>query len=148
MAVILSLVMVASCSEPQAPFTEIGEPSYAGEILENMLLARNNNDYETYIGYFHPTMREFITEEKFDYYDIYFRDYIPNSKQFSDASFQYDNVHEMGFTVVDYYAKFASNPAKDVLVEIVFREINGEIYVENLSFGGRGKYYESSEKEN
>ena len=68
-------------------------------------------------------------------------DYIADSKQFSEASFQYDNVHDLGFTVVDYYARFTNNPAEDVLVEIVFREINGETFVENILFNCRGEYY-------
>ena len=142
---ILSLFMVASCSKSHTPFTEIDEPSYAAETLENMLLARNNNDYDTYIGYYHPIMEEFITEEVFGQSVAFtkntFGDYIANSKQFSDASFQYDNLHGMGFTVVDYYAKFTNNPAEDVLVEIVFREIDGDIFVEDLSVGSRGIYY-------
>jgi len=138
---ILSTILLVSCLRHIEPFTVIPEPDYAGPILEEMLIFENKNDYESYIKYYYKPLE---TQQQFE--DVVsftkdaFGDYTPYSKYFSDASFQYDSIHKMGYTVVYYYARFTKYP-EDVLVEIVFRKIGGTNYVHTINLNGRGTYY-------
>lgn len=144
MVVAVTVLASTSCSRPVAPFTPTSEPRFAGAIVEGLLLARNSSDYDAYMGHYHETRRAIKTKELFEqdvsFTTSAFGDYVPNSKRFSDASFQYDAATKMGYTVVDYYARFTRSPV-DVLVEVAFRKIGLRTYVEDVSFNGRGKYY-------
>ncbi len=136
-----------SCSSfhAQPTLTQIAEPQYARPILEKVLMSLAEGDYEAYLAYKHPSMRASNLKEVFDQSVISHRSlfgiYVTGSARFSEASFQYDNVHHMGFTVAYYYAKFTNDPERDVLVELALREIGGRNYVENVAFNVRGTYY-------
>jgi hypothetical protein len=140
LALTILLVTSGSCRS-RPPFTPIDEPSYARSILESSLIAFNNSDYDTYLRYKHPSMTTSSSREHFDsrVSSIMgsFGDYIPGSAQFSDASFQYNNVSRIGYTVVYYHAKFTKNPTRNVLVHITFREIDGKLYVNDVGFNTR-----------
>lgn len=138
---VLSSIFPVSCLKHIEPFTAIPEPDYAGPILETMLIFANENDYDAYIEYYYkPIMTQQHFENVVALRKNAFGDYIPDSKHFSDASFQYDSIHKIGYTIVYYYARYTKY-SEDVLVEIVFKEIDGGNYVHAINFNGRGTYY-------
>ena len=145
-AVFLVVIMVAflsACRKPHPTLTVISEPPYAGATLEKMLVAENTGDYDQYAQYLDPQLPDpsKLFDTQVASVKQLFGDYILGSLRFSDASFQYDNAHEMGFTVVYYYGEFTKDPAHEVLLHIAFREVGGKRYVEDVGFNTRPTYY-------
>ena len=124
-AVSIVLVMVTAISAcAQKP-----EPEYANSIAEGILLAMNQNDYAEYSKHFDKAMKNAMPEAVFMQTNIDIRDKIGDyiSKQFWKAE-------DKGlYTIVYYKAKFTHEPG-DVIVKIVFQEIEGAIYVSGLWF--------------
>ena len=125
----LGLIVSASgCTEK--PAIDVGEVrEYADPITEDILLALNDGNYAKYCEHFDQTMKEAVTEDVFNETNSLIKakigDYV--SKEFW-------KVEEQGiYTIVYYKAKFSEEPG-DVVVRVVFQEIEDEIYVSGLWF--------------
>lgn len=121
---IISVMVVAISACAQKP-----EPEYANSIAEGILLAMNENDYAKYSEHFDEAIKDAMPESVFEQANIAIRDKIGDyiSKQFW-------KVEDKGiYTIVYYKAKFTHEP-KDVIVKVVFQEIEGAIYVSGLWF--------------
>ena len=138
-AIIVLMVTTACTRSTRATYTNIDEPKYAKALLENLLQLRNKNDFIGYSSYFYPSIRNNLTEERFNDSTLFtkeaFGDYIPSTIQYINASLQYNNNLHWEFTVVDYQAKFTNDPSRKILVEIVFWIVKNDVFVESLSFG-------------
>ncbi len=116
------VVSASACAEKP-------EPEYAGSIAEGILLALNDSNYAKYCEHFGQTMREVVTEDVFNQTESLLKakigDYV--SKEFW-------KVEEQGiFAIVYYKAKFTKESG-DVVVKVVFQEIEEEMYVSGLWF--------------
>jgi len=114
---------VSACA-PKLP-----EPEYADGMTESILLAINSGDYTVYSENMDETMRTAIPELKFkkSYTLIKSKigDYV--SKHFLKTE------SKAPYTIVYYTAKFTGEP-KDVIVKVVFQEIQGKVFVSGLWF--------------
>jgi hypothetical protein len=140
LSAIIVLMLTAACTRStHATYTNIDEPKYANALLESLLQLRNKNDFIGYSSYFYPSIRDGLTEERFNDSTSFtkeaFGDYIPGTIQYINASLQYNNNLHWESTVVSYQAKFTNDPAREVLVEIVFWIVKNDVFVESLSFG-------------
>lgn len=106
---------------------------YADPMTENLLIGRNERNYEKYSRDFSDEMKKAINEEKFlqsiDLIEGKIGKYIENSKKF------YLATKQNKYVVVTYKAKF-TNEDSEVTVRIVFEEINGEMKIS-------GEWYDS-----
>ncbi len=102
-------------------------------MTENLLIGRNEKNYEKYSKDFSDEMKKAITKEKFiesiDLIEGKIGKYIEDSKKF------YMATKEKNYIVVTYKAKF-TDETSDVTVRIVFEEINGEMKIS-------GEWYDS-----
>jgi hypothetical protein len=129
--IIISVIAVSACSGTGSPSpAEVPEPSYAGQIAENMLLALNDNDYVSFIRDFDNTMKNAVSNEVFN---TQFVDnikgkigkYTPDSRQFFQAA------NQAQYTIVVYSAQY-DDEAGAVLVQITFQQIDGKPYIAGL----------------
>ncbi|MBC7194899.1 MAG: DUF3887 domain-containing protein [Caldisericia bacterium] len=106
---------------------------YTDPMTENLLIGRNERNYEKYSRDFSDEMKKAINEEKFlqsiDLIEGKIGKYIENSKKF------YLATKQNKYIVVTYKAKF-TNEDSDVTVRIVFEEINSEMKIS-------GEWYDS-----
>jgi hypothetical protein len=138
-AMIFILALTACTRFTHATYTDIDEPQYAKALLESLLQLRNNNDFIGYSSYFYPSIRDSLSEERFNdsigFTKESYGDYIPNSIQYLSASRRYNQNLRWEYTVVDYHAKFTNDSTRKVLLEIVFWIVKDDVFVESLSFG-------------
>lgn len=106
---------------------------YADPMTENLLIGRNERNYEKYSKDFSEEMKKAVSSDKFlescDLIEGKIGKYIENSKKFSLATKQNKYI------IVTYKAKFA-NETGDVTVRIVFEEIQGVMKIS-------GEWYDS-----
>ena len=121
---LISVTLMAMLSCAQKP-----EPEYASPIAEGILLAMNENDYAKYSEHFDQAMKTALPESGFQQANMAIKDKIGDyiSKQFLKV------VEEGLYTSVYYKAKFTLEP-EDVIVKVVFQEIEGKVYVSGLWF--------------
>ena len=123
------LILTASSCAGEAENGVSGEREYADPIAENILQSLNDDNYAGYCENFDQAMKGAVTEEVFDQ----FYDFI-KSKVGDYKSKEYWKVEtEDIYTIVYYKAKFTKETA-DVEVRVVFRDIEGEMYVSGLWF--------------
>ena len=116
------IVSVSSCAAKP-------EPAYANPITEGILQAMNNNDYVKYTEHFDEIMKNATPEPVFRQTNT-----LIKSKVGDYLSKEFWKVEDKGpYTTVYYKAKFTGEP-EDVIVRVVFQEIEGEIYVSGLWF--------------
>ena len=123
--ILILLVMIPganACSEKPPP-------EYADAITESMLLAMNEDDYAKLSEHFNEEMKETLSEsvyrKNYNFMVIIIGEYV--SKEFW-------KTEERGiYKTVYYKADFTEEP-DDVIVKVVFQEIDGEIYVAGLWF--------------
>ena len=125
----LGLVVLASAcaAKPEDDVAEVR--AYADPITEETLLGLSEGDYAKYCEHFDPTMKEAVTEAVFNQTNSLIKakigDYV--SKEFW-------KVEEQGiYTIVYYKAKYTKEPG-NVVVKVVFQEIDGEMHVSGLWF--------------
>lgn len=99
---------------------------FADPIVENLLISRNEKDYERYSKDFSDEMKRVVTKEKFlesiNLIEGKIGKYIVGSKEL------YSAIKQKNYIIVTYKAKF-TNETSDVIIRIVFEEINGEMKV-------------------
>ncbi|MDI6860870.1 MAG: DUF3887 domain-containing protein [Caldisericia bacterium] len=99
---------------------------FADPIVENLLISRNEKDYERYSKDFSDEMKRVVTKEKFlesiNLIEGKIGKYIVGSKEL------YAAIKQKNYIIVTYKAKF-TNETSDVIIRIVFEEINGEMKV-------------------
>jgi hypothetical protein len=123
-------LLAAGCSGKTSK--NLPEPSYSGQIAENVLLAINAGDYSTFSRDFDSSMIKAIPPENFktqftDNVQGKIGNYNEGSKRFFQASSQAQ------YTTVIYYATYSAEPGA-VLVQISFRMVEGNIKVSGLFF--------------
>lgn len=106
---------------------------YADPMTENLLIGRNERNYEKYSKDFSDEMKKAVTHDKFlescDLIEGKIGKYVENSKKFSLATKQNKYI------IVTYKAKF-TNETSEVTVRIVFEEIEGIMKIS-------GEWYDS-----
>ena len=106
---------------------------YLNPITENLLIGRNEKNYEKYSKDFSDEMKKAVSQEKFlesiDLIEGKIGKYIENSKKFDLAT------KNNNYIIVTYKAKF-TDESSDVTVRIVFEDINGEMKIS-------GEFYDS-----
>ena len=122
LALLVVVTAVSSC-------TKKPEPEYASSIAEAILLAVNENDYAKYSEHFTEVMKNAVPEAVFQEINA-----VVKAKIGSYVSKSFWKVEDKDlYTIVYYKAKFTQEP-EDVVVKVVFQEIDGEIYVAGLWF--------------
>ena len=100
-----------------------------GPELGDFTLAMNEDDYAGYTQHFDKVMKSAVTEAVFSQSNSLIKarigDYV--SKAFWKVE------TEGAYTLVYYKAAFTQEP-EDVVVKVVFQEVEGEIYVSGLWF--------------
>ena len=124
----IAFIMLALIISVSACVTK-AEPTYASQITEGILQAMNDNDYIKYTEHFDEIMKNATPEPVFRQTNT-----LIKSKVGDYLSKEFWKVEDKGsYTTVHYKAKFTKEP-KDVIVRVVFQEIEGEIYVSGLWF--------------
>jgi hypothetical protein len=125
----LSLVPVIAGCNGKVELNVDKVRQYADPITEEMLQAANSGDYISYCSFFDDTMKAAMTEYLFSTTNTMIKstigDYV--SKEFWKVETEGDAL------VVYYKADYTLEPA-DVDVKVVFREIEGEMYVSGIWF--------------
>lgn len=114
---LLALISVSSC----AP---IPEPEYASAITEEILQALSQDDYIKFTERFDKNIEKIMPEKKFHELaaEVELRAGSYQSKEFLKAE-------DSGFSIIVYYnARFTEEP-EDAIIEIRFKELDGEIRV-------------------
>lgn len=106
---------------------------YADPLTENLLIGRNERNYEKYSNDFSDQMKKAISIEKFlesiDLIEGKIGKYIEGSKKF------YLATKDKNYIIVTYKAKF-TDEVSDVTVRVVFEEIGGIMKIS-------GEWYDS-----
>ncbi|MGQ9845689.1 MAG: DUF3887 domain-containing protein, partial [Caldisericia bacterium] len=106
---------------------------YADPLTENLLIGRNERNYEKYSKDFSDEMKRVVTSEKFiesiDLIEGKIGKYIEGSKKF------YLVTNDKNYIIVTYKAKF-TDEISDVTVRIVFEEVEGIMKIS-------GEWYDS-----
>lgn len=116
----LVLISVSSCSS-------VPEPEYASAVTEQMLQAISQDDYAKFTERFEKNIEKVMPEEGFHGLATEVKARIGSyqAKEFLKAE-------DSGFSIIVYYtARFTEEP-EDVIVEIRFKELDGEIYVSSF----------------
>ena len=126
--IIFGLVALASgCTDNVIDVSQAQR--YADPITEEILLALNEGNHAKYCKYFDQTMKQIVTEDVVNQTNSLIKgeigDYV--SKEFLKIEEQ--EIH----TIVYYKVKYTKEPG-DVVVKVVFQEIEGEMYVSGLWF--------------
>ncbi len=122
LGIILVLVLVSGCGQKAA------EPSYAGEMTDNVLNSINEGNYTSFSRDLDQTMIEALPEAAFNGMRSQLQDKIGDfvSKQFSTTVLQGE------YTTVVYNAKYTKED--EVKITISFRVIDGANRVSGLYF--------------
>ena len=126
---ILGLVVSASaCTEK--PGIDVSQVrTYADPITEDTLMSINENDYVKFSQHFDEVMKNAIPEANFVQLSATLKQMIGDY-----VSKEFWKVEEQGiFAIVYYKAKFTKESG-DVVVKVVFQEIEEEMYVSGLWF--------------
>ena len=102
--------------------------SYADPITENILLAINEDDYIKYSEHFSEIMKNAITESLFKGSNVLIKSKIGDylSKEF------WKTEKQGRYSVVYYKAKFSQE--SEVIVKVIFQEVEDKILVAGLWF--------------
>jgi hypothetical protein len=114
---------LAACSN------RIPEPEYAGQMTENTAQGMSDGDYAAFTQYLIPEIKAALTEDDFNQVSQLIKstigDYI--DKEFWKAQPSGED------TVVYYKARFTAEP-DEVIISVLFTEIDGEIYIAGFTF--------------
>ena len=128
---LISLIITLNLSCSKIDVNEVRE--YADPMTENLLIGRNEKNYEKYSKDFSDKMKEAVSEEKFlesiDLIEGKIGKYIENSKKFDSVT------KNNNYIIVTYKAKF-TNESNNVTVRTVFEDVNGEMKIS-------GEFYDS-----
>lgn len=124
-SILILLVMIpgaTACAEKPLP-------EYADSITESILLAMNEDNYAKLSEHFNEEMKDTLSESVFrknyNFMVLIIGDYV--SKEFW-------KTEERGIYKTVYYKTVFTEEPDGVIVEIVFQEIDGEVYVAGLWF--------------
>lgn len=116
---LITTIFLIGCSTKVLKESDV---KFADEMVENVLIAHNNNDYEMWKKDMDQVMINAVpTKEKFE--EMFkpikdkIGDYIPNSKSFLAA------VSKKDVIVVQYMAKFTNE--EQVKLTYSFKDVNG-----------------------
>jgi hypothetical protein len=122
---ILSIVMITMLSGCGSKVDVNEVRKYSDNITETLLVAGNNEDYETYLSCFDKNLQALITKDKFGESMKLIKgkigNYVPKSASFQKAVNQSKDGKK--YTTVIYLGKFTDEP-NDVLITIVYGEEN------------------------
>lgn len=128
---LISLFIILNLSCSKIDVNEVRE--YADPMTENLLIGRNEKNYEKYSKDFSDKMKEAVSEDKFlesiDLIEGKIGKYIENSKKFDSVT------KNNNYIIVTYKAKF-TNESNNVTVRTVFEDVNGEMKIS-------GEFYDS-----
>lgn len=124
---LIGIILLTSCGKKKLDISQVR--GYSDSIVENILEAVNEDDYEKYSADFNDTMKDALTKDVFISQNKIVKNKIGSyvSKDFGMAQ------REKDYIVVLYKAKFTKEP-KDVIVKIVYENNNGNIKVAGLFF--------------
>jgi hypothetical protein len=128
--VVFLILAVPACTTNTV--ANLPEPSYSGNITENLLIALNNNDFAQFSQDFDDGMKKAVSQETFNTQFIgnikgKIGDYEPNSKLFFSAASQDQ------YTTVVYFVRYNNEPGA-TLVQISFQYVNGNPLVSGIVF--------------
>jgi hypothetical protein len=125
---LIAVLFVGGCLN-QTPVDVDQVRSYADPITENILIATNEGNYTKYSEHFDATMKNALPESVFLETNAMIKAKIGTyvSKEF----WKVESKNQ--YIIVYYKATFTQEPA-DVIVKIVFQELEGEMKVSGLWF--------------
>lgn len=127
--IIIGIVAILAVITTLSACTGQVEPEFAGPIIEDTLQALSNGDHAGYCQHFDNAMKLATPKDVFDQVNNLIEakigDYV--SKKFSQIEEQ--DI----YTIIYYKAKF-TRESGDVLVQVVFRDIDGEMLISGLWF--------------
>lgn len=120
------VVLCAGClNQDQVDIEQVR--AYADPVTENILVAMNENSYTKYSEHFDATMKNALPEAVFHENNA-----LITSKIGTYVSKEFWKVESKNqYTTVYYKATFTQEP-DDVIVKVVFQEIEGEMKVSGL----------------
>ena len=126
--IIFGLVTLASgCTDNAIDVSQV--QGYADPITEEILLALNDGNHAKYCEHFDQTMKGATTEDIFSQTNSLIKakigDYV--SKEFW-------KIEEQEVYIIVYYKTKFTKETGDVVVKVVFQEIEDEMYVSGLWF--------------
>jgi hypothetical protein len=123
---LIAVVLLAGClNQNQVDIEQVR--AYADPITETILVAMNEDDYTKYSEHFDATMKNELPEPVFHENNA-----LIQSKIGAYVSKEYWKVESKNqYTIVYYKATFTQEP-DDVIVKVVFQEIEGETKVSGL----------------
>ena len=130
-AVVIAAAISGGCVEKNG--VEVDDPDqvrgYADPIIEQILVAMNDDYYARYSEDFDQTLKNAMPEAVFNETNA-----MITSKIGDYVSKEFWKVESKDqYTIVHYKAEFTDEPT-DVTIQIVFQEINGEMKVSGLRF--------------
>lgn len=117
MLVLLALPLAAAC-------TVQPEPDYAGAIAEDMLVAMSQGDFSIYESHLTAEAKAALTEADFKQAS----DFIVGRIGSYQSKTYIKTQDQSPYTTVYYKAKFSDEPA-DVIVRVVFQQVDGQAEV-------------------
>jgi hypothetical protein len=109
----LLIFILAGCSQKVSE----SDAKFANNIVENMLIAENNNDYNKFTEKFSNTVKKAFTKDEMNkQYKIVnskIGNYIPNSKKFKQATEVSQNGNK--YIVIIYDVKYKNEPGETTL---------------------------------
>ena len=109
----LLIFILAGCSQKVSE----SDAKFANNIVENMLIAENNNDYNKFTEKFSNTVKKAFTKDEMNkQYKIVnskIGQYIPNSKKFKQAAEVSQNGNK--YIVIIYDVKYKNEPGETTL---------------------------------
>ena len=123
------------------------EPDYSAQIAEKVLIAINNNDYDSISSYFNSEFKESLkklvdpkttkayTTEKDAFINEVCKKLIDKIGQYQQGTLKFSRtLTEKGYTSVFYTCKYSKEAKGNVSVQFVFKNENGKMLLAGLWF--------------
>ncbi|MBU2702946.1 hypothetical protein Ga0466249_004081 [Sporomusaceae bacterium BoRhaA] len=123
-AFLMCLMIFSVCSAKQPSSTDVRP--FADPMMENILMAMNEDNYPNFSRDFNDEMKIALSEEKYKEKVTPIKEkvglYITNTKEYLGYEVKNERV------IVRYKAKFTQEP-EDVIVKVVFTEQGDKEYI-------------------
>lgn len=112
--VIICLVIFTGCASNISEKVSERDVSFSKSMVENMLIAENNDDYNKFTQYFSSKMKKSFTkqsmESEYKLVNSKIGQYIPGSKKFKEAMRVSQNNEK--YIIVIYDVKYKNEPGE------------------------------------
>jgi hypothetical protein len=107
----------------------IPEPDYASQMVESTAQAMSDGDYAAFTEYLTPEIKAALTEDDFNQVSQLITSTIG---EYTDKEFW--RVQTSGDDTAVYYKTRFTDEPDEVIISVLFTEIEGEIYIAGFTF--------------